>query len=64
MNWQEYIKGIIAWSIISSFVGFWIIYFAADQSDKNLVVVSTDRLIVILLLTNALLTAALVKLSK
>lgn len=63
MNWREYIKGIIIWSIISACVTYFLIRLGANQSDKELIVITTERAIGVILFSNVILTAILVRIS-
>lgn len=60
MKWQEYTRGIIGWSLFATMVMFWWLWFAADQSDHDYVVIGTNKLMLLILLINALLTAFMV----
>jgi len=64
MNIEEYIRGLVIWSVVASMVLFWMIFFIAEQADTEVIVITTKRLIGVLLITNAILTAALVKLNR
>jgi len=64
MNIEEYIRGLVIWSVVASMVLFWMIFFIAEQADSEVIVITTKRLIAVLLITNAILTAALVKLNR
>ena len=60
MKWQEYTRGIIGWSLFATMVMFWWLWFAADQSDYDFVIIGTNKLMLLILLINALLTAFMV----
>lgn len=64
MNIEEYIRGLVIWSVVASMVLFWMIFFIAEQADSEVIVITTKRLIAVLLITNAILTAALVNLNR
>lgn len=64
MNIEEYIRGLVIWSVVASMVLFWMIFFIAEQADTEVIVITTKRLIAVLLITNAILTAALVNLNR
>jgi hypothetical protein len=64
MNLQEYVRGLIIWSLVASLVIFWMVFFIAQQSDSEIIVITTKRLIAVLLFTNAILTATLVKINR
>jgi hypothetical protein len=64
MNLQEYVRGLIIWSLVASLVIFWMVFFIAQQSDSEVIVITTKRLIAVLLFTNAILTATLVNINR
>lgn len=61
MRYNQFISGLLIWSLFVTLILFWVLWFAAQQSDRELVVISTYRLIWLLFITNGLLTAILVK---
>lgn len=61
MHYNQFLSGLLIWSLFVTLILFWVIWFTAQQSDRELVVISTYRLIWLLFITNGLLTAILVK---
>lgn len=61
MRYNQFIAGLLVWSLFVTLILFWVLWFAAQQSDRELVVISTWRLMWLLFVTNMLLTAILVK---
>lgn len=63
MKWREYVKGLAGWTLFVSFCLFWFIWMGSEQADKQYIVIGTGRLLGLMILANALLTAVLVNLS-
>lgn len=61
MRYNQFIAGLLVWSLFVTLILFWVIWFAAQQSDRELVIISTWRLMWLLFVTNLLLTVILVK---
>ena len=64
MNYEQFIRGLIAWALFSSLFLFWLIWFAAAQADREYIIIGSWRLFILLCAANAALTAILVKVNR